>query len=32
MLIILANSSTNAYEVLEKTPGAIVDQDGNGLP
>ncbi|MEP7163402.1 MAG: outer membrane beta-barrel protein [Ferruginibacter sp.] len=25
----LANSSTNAYEVLEKTPGAIVDQDGN---
>ena len=26
---ILANSSTNAFEVLEKTPGAIVDQDGN---
>lgn len=26
---VLANSSTNAYEVLEKTPGAIVDQDGN---
>lgn len=25
----LANSSTNAYEVLEKTPGAVVDQDGN---
>ncbi len=25
----LANSSTNALEVLEKTPGAIVDQDGN---
>ncbi len=25
----LANSSTNAYEVLEKVPGAIVDQDGN---
>lgn len=25
----LANTSTNAYEVLEKTPGAIVDQDGN---
>ena len=25
----LANSSTNVYEVLEKTPGAIVDQDGN---
>lgn len=25
----LANSSANAYEVLEKTPGAIVDQDGN---
>ena len=25
----LANSSTNAFEVLEKTPGAIVDQDGN---
>ena len=25
----LAVSSTNAYEVLEKTPGAIVDQDGN---
>ena len=26
---VLANSSTNAYEVLEKTPGAMVDQDGN---
>ena len=26
---VLANSSTNAYEVLEKTPGAILDQDGN---
>ncbi len=26
---VLANSSTNAYEVLEKVPGAIVDQDGN---
>ena len=26
---VLANNSTNAYEVLEKTPGAIVDQDGN---
>ncbi|MEO7523283.1 MAG: outer membrane beta-barrel protein [Ferruginibacter sp.] len=25
----LANSSTNAYEILEKTPGTIVDQDGN---
>lgn len=25
----LANSSTNAFEVLEKTPGAVVDQDGN---
>ena len=25
----LATSSTNALEVLEKTPGAIVDQDGN---
>lgn len=25
----LANSSTNAYEVLEKTPGTVVDQDGN---
>ena len=25
----LASSSTNAYEVLEKTPGLIVDQDGN---
>ncbi|HTQ27256.1 MAG TPA: TonB-dependent receptor [Puia sp.] len=25
----IANSSTNAYEVMEKTPGAIVDQDGN---
>jgi outer membrane beta-barrel protein len=26
---VLSNSSTNAYEVLEKTPGAVVDQDGN---
>ncbi len=26
---VLANSSTTAYEVLEKTPGAILDQDGN---
>ncbi len=26
---VLANSSTNAYEVLEKTPGAILDSDGN---
>lgn len=26
---VLSESSTNAYEVLEKTPGAIVDQDGN---
>lgn len=26
---VLAQSSTNAYEVLEKVPGAIVDQDGN---
>ncbi|MFC4262755.1 TonB-dependent receptor domain-containing protein [Ferruginibacter yonginensis] len=25
----IAVSSTNAFEVLEKTPGAIVDQDGN---
>ena len=25
----LTNSSTNAFEVLEKTPGAIIDQDGN---
>lgn len=25
---VLASSSTNAYEVLEKTPGIIVDQDG----
>ncbi|RYD76833.1 MAG: TonB-dependent receptor, partial [Sphingobacteriales bacterium] len=25
----LAASSTNAYEILEKTPGVIVDQDGN---
>jgi iron complex outermembrane recepter protein len=25
----LANSSTNAYEILEKTPGLFVDQDGN---
>ena len=26
---VLANSSTNAYEVLEKTPGTVIDQDGN---
>ncbi len=26
---ILANSSTSAYEVLEKAPGVVVDQDGN---
>jgi len=26
---VLANSSTSAYEVLEKTPGVVVDQDGN---
>jgi len=26
---VLANSSSNAYEVLEKTPGAVIDQDGN---
>ena len=26
---VLANSSSNAFEVLEKTPGAIIDQDGN---
>ena len=25
----LANTSTNAYEVLEKIPGAVMDQDGN---
>ena len=25
----LANTSSNAYEVLEKSPGAILDQDGN---
>ena len=25
----LANSSTNAFEILEKTPGLFVDQDGN---
>lgn len=25
----LSNSSTNAYEILEKVPGAVVDQDGN---
>ncbi len=25
----LTQSSTNAFEVLEKTPGAVVDQDGN---
>ncbi len=28
---VLANSSSNALEVLEKTPGVIVDQDGNVL-
>lgn len=26
---VLANSSTNAMEVMEKTPGVIIDQDGN---
>ena len=26
---VLAQSSTNAYEIMEKVPGAIVDQDGN---
>lgn len=26
---VLANSSSNAYEVLEKTPGTVIDQDGN---
>jgi iron complex outermembrane receptor protein len=26
---VLSESSTNAFEVLEKTPGAIIDQDGN---
>ena len=26
---VLAESSTNAFEVLEKTPGAVLDQDGN---
>ena len=26
---VLANSSINAMEVLEKTPGVIIDQDGN---
>ncbi len=25
----LANASTNAYEILEKTPGLFLDQDGN---
>lgn len=25
----ISNSSSNAFEVLEKVPGAIVDQDGN---
>ena len=25
----LATTSTNAYEVLEKVPGAVLDQDGN---
>ncbi len=25
----LANTSSNAFEVLEKTPGVIMDQDGN---
>ncbi len=28
---VLANSSSNALEVLEKTPGIILDQDGNVL-
>ena len=26
---VLANSSTNAFEILEKTPGTVIDQDGN---
>ena len=26
---VLAESSTNAFEILEKTPGAVLDQDGN---
>ncbi|MEJ7627918.1 MAG: outer membrane beta-barrel protein [Ferruginibacter sp.] len=26
---VLAQSSTNAFEVMEKIPGAVVDQDGN---
>jgi hypothetical protein len=26
---VLSNSSTNAFEILEKTPGTIIDQDGN---
>lgn len=26
---VLAQSSTNAYEIMEKVPGAVVDQDGN---
>lgn len=26
---VLAQSSTNAFEILEKVPGAIIDQDGN---
>lgn len=25
----IANTSTNAYEILEKTPGLFLDQDGN---
>lgn len=25
----IANASTNAYEIMEKTPGLFVDQDGN---
>ena len=25
----IANTSTNAYEIMEKTPGLFVDQDGN---
>lgn len=25
----IANSSTNAYELMEKTPGVFLDQDGN---
>lgn len=25
----IANTSTNSYELLEKTPGIFMDQDGN---